>query len=104
MTYHSTDAYGITRIAPSLESLKGSLEGLQDADGEAFPEVSLQHANGHVLTYTLKGNLIWEDPRLGDQVRMATCEPEEVLERWQMLMVSDLEGLAAQRWDRVEEW
>lgn len=105
MSYHTTDAYGVTRIAPPLNVLKRLIAQLPDADDEAFPEVSLHHENGHVLTYTLNQRLLWEDPALGDKVRvLEICEPEEALHRWILLTKAALDELQACDWDLEEEW
>ncbi|MCC5834604.1 MAG: hypothetical protein JJU20_07715 [Opitutales bacterium] len=105
MSYHTTDAYGITRIAPSANALKQSIAQLPFADDEAFPEVSLHHENGHVLTYTLSRKLIWEDPQLGEKVRVVDdCDPDEVLKRWLMLAAGSVKKLEQCEWDQIEEW
>lgn len=105
MSYHTTDAYGVTRIAPPAHVLERLLAELPEANEEAFPEVSLHHENGHVLTYTLSRRLIWEDPALGDEVRVLDgCEPAETLRRWQLLTTGAVDELKQCEWGPTEEW
>lgn len=102
MSYHTTDAFGVTHPHPPVARMRAILESVADSEDADFPDVSLIHDNGHVLTYTLDGHIIWETPE-GLRRMQLNCPLPHALNLWQHLAKAELDSLEADNWDSEEE-
>jgi hypothetical protein len=100
MRYHTTDSDGVSEVEPNAKRMMVlilQLHGCEEAD---FPEVSLYHESGWVLTYTIERTLLLENDLLADEgIRfMRKMSSRETHRIWMLLANNEIDALKSEPW------
>jgi hypothetical protein len=89
----------MTLVTPNPEELRGVLASLNDLDDEDFPDVSLVHVSGWIVTIDNNWVAVLERVHSPDEaLKVAQLEgEEEAVAMWLQLARGDVEGLL-ERW------
>jgi len=105
MTYHTTDAFGITELNPPLMRMREVIASVrEDAADVEHPNAWLTHGqSGWTLTYSAAGVMTLENSDSDEMpsrcIRRMT--PVRALELWQLLASGDVRAVLGQPWNAL---
>ncbi len=104
-TYHTTDAFGMTRICPDPDGLREVLESLEEAEEADFPDVSLIHVSGWTITVDIRWTAVLERMQPPEApLRLIRLEGlADALALWLLLARGDLEAVLQLPWAEPQD-
>lgn len=100
MQYHTTDPYGVTRIAPPPEAFIDLIEEAASADDVDDPDISLVHASGLCLTYYPRRQILAREAETAGAIPqfVTSIDPHTVANLWRAIALGNMNAADSLDW------